>query len=83
MATCRSCSSPIRWAYTDRDKRIPLDPNPLGPEDSLKGAFTLADDCDGNTFATAALPLDRVLRRPLYRSHFATCPHAGKWRRSR
>ena len=28
-STCRSCDAPLRWAITDRGRRIPLDPAPV------------------------------------------------------
>jgi hypothetical protein len=68
----------VRWAVTEAGKSIPLDTIP-------------ADD--GNLVlvhpSLAAGPTVRYLRasepapegRPRYRSHFASCPQSGEWRK--
>lgn len=86
MATCRSCEAPILWAATERGKMMPLDetavnaPGPLGRPgvmpDSLRGLFTFV-----NGKARSATEDDRKLHRPLYTSHFASCPDAAGHRR--
>lgn len=80
MSACRSCSAPILWARTERGKRIPLDAEPYGGDDT-RGLFVLRelDDPEG-PLAIAAWGLDGL--EPHYRSHFATCPQAAEHRRS-
>jgi hypothetical protein len=75
MSTCRSCGAPIEWARIG-EKAIPLD---VGTVD------------DGNLEVLATMPDGSpVVHRlehgeapmgPRRRSHFATCPQAGEWRR--
>jgi hypothetical protein len=73
-ATCRSCGAEIVWATTVDGKRMPLNAEP-----AEGGDFDLLD--------TGSRLL--IVRHgdgdpgPAYTSHFATCPHAETWRRSR
>lgn len=73
MATCRSCEAPITWAVTEGGKRMPLDDVP-----SERGNIVYV-----NGVTRAANAVDRDLKRPLYTSHFATCPNAKQHRRPR
>jgi hypothetical protein len=85
VSACRSCNAPVVWAITSKTgAAIPLDPNPIA---------------DGNVVrigtATRGAPLvlvltDEELGRArkqgvvqLYRSHFASCPDADRWRHPR
>lgn len=77
VSACRSCGAPIRWALTERGRRIPLDPEPYtGPEPS--GLFRL----DGRVPTAIAVPPGALEAGPVYRSHFATCPNAALHRRN-
>lgn len=80
---CRSCDAPIAWARTIAGKAMPIDANPDGTPRPIP---------DGNLTITTTSPLtvDLVPVGTLfeteglrYRSHFATCPNAGAWRRPR
>jgi hypothetical protein len=71
MAACRSCEALIIWAETTTGKRMPLDERP-----SAKGNLVFVGGV-----ARAATDDDRRLHRPLYTSHFATCPDAATFRR--
>lgn len=73
---CRSCGSPIRWAMTEKGKRMPLDTEP-----AADGNVTLTPMPGGFDRAKvwgdrSAMPLG-----PRYVSHFASCPLAGRHRR--
>jgi hypothetical protein len=71
---CRACGAPIAFARTEKNKRIPLDPDPYtGPEPS--GLFVLRDG------AAIAVPPDAFPDEPHYRSHWATCTDPGRFRR--
>lgn len=63
---CRSCGAAIVWGKTANGKAMPLDAKP-------ERLFVLksADDPD----------CQDVVQVPTYRSHFATCPDADKFRR--
>jgi hypothetical protein len=71
---CRSCKAKIVWAETLKGRRMPLDPKPVA---------------DGNVEVKErgrALPLAIVMTNVptggalRFKSHFATCPQASKWR---
>lgn len=74
--TCKGCGQPIRWARTTKGRRIPLDPEPT-PNGNL--AFDQTEE-EGASFVRVV----PVGARPrLYTSHFATCPAAASFRRSK
>ncbi len=78
QGTCRSCGAPIWWVCTAASaQRIPLDaqPDPEGNIEMVKvGGSWLA----GVLEQTEALfDVDGALR---WRSHFASCPDADRWR---
>jgi hypothetical protein len=75
---CKSCKRPIIWAVTEKDRRIPLDPEPVANGNILlqtRGNFLLPI-----AQVRFAVQLDQPLR---YQSHFATCPNAAQHRRKR
>ncbi len=78
---CRSCGRPIVWAETAAGKRIPLDPEP-----SERGNVT-ASLHTGVLHAGVVRGPHRdglhAAHKPLYLSHFTTCPHADTWRTRR
>lgn len=61
------------WATTEAGKMMPLDAEPTD-----KGTFVFIA---GKTRKEELE--DRTLRRPLYTSHFATCPNADQHRKKR
>ena len=81
MSRCRSCGAEVRWALTERGKRMPLDPDPY-VGDSPAGLFVLRGH-DQLVPTAVAVPPDAFSGEPLYRSHFATCAQADQHRRSR
>lgn len=64
---CRSCGAPILWARTTKSKSIPLD----------------ADPCeDGNlTLIEGVAHYGALAGQRHYKSHYATCPDAARWRK--
>lgn len=77
MARCVSCRAPIVWVTSSTTGR----PVPLDAEPTADGNVVLRD---GQAVVLgkaglAELPADA----PRFRSHFATCPHAGQWRAPR
>jgi hypothetical protein len=69
-ATCRSCGASIFWVVMPSGKRMPVDTVP-----SPRGTVVL----DGNGCGH----VDTGPGRAKFTSHFATCIHASKHRRSR
>lgn len=78
---CRSCGRPIVWARTSNNKSIPLDPEPA-PRGNLVVSLT---DSILHAGVTRGPQLDglRAAHKPLYLSHFTTCPNADTWRKKR
>jgi len=74
MSRCRSCDAPLRWELTESGKRIPLDPEPYEGNDP-RGLFAIRSG------VALAVPPDAFPNEPVYRSHFATCPQGGLWRK--
>ena len=73
MARCRTCEAPIEWATTPAGKTMPLDAAP-----TASGTW-----CYSRGETWLATEEDRALKRPLYTSHFATCPDAAQHRTPR
>lgn len=78
---CRSCGAPIRWAITEKGRRMPLDPDPHPDGNVMVEHAAGADHSGVVVFAGRLLHEERDLGTPLYRSHFASCPDARKHRR--
>lgn len=81
MADCHSCDAGVLWATTEAGKRIPLDPQPR-----TDGTFYLRPRHPEGVTAIAVKDADReaiAAAHQLYVTHFATCPHASRHRRSR
>ena len=69
---CRSCGASIFFVQTARGKTMPMDAEPC--ED---GNMVLIE---GVAFSTAKVK-DAMLM-PRYKSHYATCADAKRWRKS-
>lgn len=65
---CQSCGAPIRWAYSETGKKIPLDAWPA------RGLVHLLDGGKGDEPSVVGV-------RPVWRTHFETCPNAKEHRR--
>jgi hypothetical protein len=78
MSECRSCHALITWAVTVDGKRMPLDYNATDD-----GTLVVVRHTDtGTPVVRVVSPVDGVPSHPSrYRSHFATCPDAGDWRK--
>ena len=78
MSRCRSCGAEVRWALTERGRRMPLDLEPY-VGDSPAGLFVLRgrDQLVPTAIAVPAGAFDE----PLYRFH--VCPYTNQQRRSR
>jgi hypothetical protein len=81
---CRSCGAAVIWAHTERGKRMPIDAEPVGHVGGgniqlmhREGLPPLAVYLGQDTIAH----LEGFQMERLHTSHFATCPHAKKWRR--
>ena len=79
---CRSpqCNKPIIWTTTERMKPMPVDAQP-----SPDGTLALSWSANGKTVLSRVVkPAHlRFGRKDLHVSHFATCPHAERWRHGR
>lgn len=77
---CRSCGAPIVWGINVGTRK----PMPVDAEPSSRGNVSRYDAADGPRLvvlnATKASAM-RAAGQSLYLSHFATCPHADRWRK--
>lgn len=68
---CRSCGAKILWVELGSTRRMPVDAEPVeGGNVLLRGGF-----------AEIIKPQEVLPGTPLYKSHFATCPHADQHRK--
>ena len=80
--TCKSCHKTIWWTVTTNGTKMPIDAHTY-PD----GNVTIKSDGRGGYIATVHGPLfldalDRQEPEPnRFKSHFATCPDAAKFRR--
>jgi hypothetical protein len=70
-AKCSSCGADIVWCRTLANKATPMEAAPDGTWVIVGGIAQKAQPSD----------LVDLTAGPLYRSHFATCPHASAWRK--
>jgi hypothetical protein len=81
VTKCKSCGADVIWTVTENNMRMQVDAEP-----NLKGRFMLREPVSGGAPLSVHVNLfsdtdgDDGLR---YVPHFATCPDADKWRRSR
>lgn len=71
--TCKACRAPIVWVVAESGRRLPLDPAPH-PAGTLvrTGPETVR-----------VLAKDEAFAGPRYRTHYAGCPGAARFRRKR
>lgn len=85
VVPCRSCRTRVRWVTTTTGQRMPLD---LGDQPDGTIVPVYAETADGTrtvrarVLAGPELATARANHTPLYRSHFATCPHTDTHRRA-
>jgi hypothetical protein len=86
---CRSCGAAVVWVVTEpAGRRMPLDAEPA-PD----GTVVITDRMGGLAWVLTRAELDELAAAeentppegltPRYRSHFATCPEARQWRKSK
>jgi len=81
MATCDSCGALIVWATTTNKTRIPLEGQRLDDGRLVPATFE-----DGNlTYADRHHVVVAYVKagQGAYKTHFASCPQAGEWRKKR
>lgn len=75
---CRSCGAPLIWARTEKSRWLPLDAEPVTARFGAS-LFVLRERDQPKPLAVA-IPPTVFPDEPAYQAHFATCPHADKWR---
>lgn len=75
MDACRDCGQPMRWAMTEKNRRIPLDPDPV------QGGTVTVEVKPGGVVRATVHPAGAPPTGPRYTNHFTTCPNAGRGRR--
>ena len=84
---CRSCKAKVVWALTEKGKRMPVDAEPavggtIVLEHTQQGKPPLARVVSGEELSTMRRQEEsRGEELRLFKSHFATCPDRGKWRK--
>lgn len=78
VAVCRSCKRPIRWSYTDKGRRLPLDAAEAQP--GTPGVWELAVEPDGTPRSRPFSPLLPTAGCTLHVPHWSSCPDADTWR---
>jgi len=82
---CRACNAPLRWALSRKGRRMPFDYEP-----HAEGEWTIREirtpTETGYRMDSIAEPVGKGLEPapPVgarYRSHFATCPEAARFRK--
>lgn len=76
---CRSCGAPMVWVRTEKQRRMPLDAEPVPP--GTRGTFVLRDTLSPEGPLAIAAGSDELPGELYYTSHFATCPQAAEHRR--
>lgn len=81
MSTCRSCRREIEWVVVSKSgKNMPIDPFPR--DDGNIAKLPTTDARTGNTLVEYVMGGGGLFdSRPLYVSHFTTCPDADQHRR--
>jgi hypothetical protein len=81
MSACRSCQAPVIWTATRGQRTMPVDAEPH-PDGNVR--LTYDPLHEGIVVADVLGPLEALATdEDLHRPHFATCPHADDWRRTR
>jgi hypothetical protein len=88
VSTCRSCGAPVEWVRTTEGRTMPLDPDPR-LDGNLERTGSRSRTRQGTevdvvrVVPTGDEPLPGIDPPDRFVSHFATCPHADRWRRDR
>jgi hypothetical protein len=88
VAKCSSCESEILWVYSEQGRAMPMDPEPnkVGPNGE---APTLRKERVDIVQGGLRRKIVHVMTKdelaentkPLYLSHFVSCPHANMHRK--
>lgn len=77
--TCASCKAAIFWAITEANgKPIPIDYAPVA-----SGNVVIIAPDDPRQPLVASMDIRRRQNGPRYVAHFATCPDAALWSKSK
>ena len=79
MSRCKSCNAEIVWIQTPKGKWIPCDEKMIAYKADSHGKELLVKD-DGST-VRSTLDFDGEADGMARKSHWATCPGAGQFRR--
>lgn len=78
---CGSCPAMMVWVKTEKGKPMPIDPEP----DPVRGRFRIVGQLVGEAPVVHYVKNSELEdnTKPLYASHFQTCPQAKEHRKSR
>ena len=79
---CRSCEEPVIWVVTEKAKPMPLDATP----DPVNGRFIIVEArrsaITRRSTSRSRTPELEDNFKPMYASHFQSCPDSAAWKRS-
>ena len=78
-STCRGCGAPIVFVKSDAGKYIPCDAQLVRYRENPNGKDMVV--VDGKGVVRCDLDFEGLPTGMARISHFATCPHAGKFRK--
>jgi hypothetical protein len=81
MPKCRSCGAEIAWVLTTAGNRMPVNIDRVPNWCPCPGETWVVQVMDGPV-QVITVPTDRPLVR-LYQPHWATCPDAASWRKTK
>lgn len=81
MSTCRSCGAVINWIETKKGKKMPVDPGDIEFDDAESGDVLVSEL--GDVVYVKEGSKNEHPHQKYYISHFATCPQADDWRKSK
>ncbi len=79
MATCKACGASIVWVKSPADKFIPCDEGLIAYRQDEAGKDVLIDDA--GEYIKCRLQFEGFPTGMARRPHWATCPHADRFRR--
>jgi hypothetical protein len=76
MGKCRSCHAPVRWVTMPSGEAMICDASPI--DDMIFDESVIASGPQNHGFH-----LTKTQRLQILRPHWATCPDAQEWRKTR
>jgi hypothetical protein len=79
MSKCKACGAPIVWIGTPSGKIMPCDAKPMAYREDIHGKAVIMTS-DGQTVKCMLDTTPEAATGIGYTPHWATCPHAAKFK---